>query len=126
VHDQIWTQRETLPTGRCESGAYGSHCMVYYVLNESFFTSITHYLRFCVSTCLHCLPGWVFMNSKCYYFTFSNTFTRRSWQEARDNCKRQGADLAVIDSMEKQVSTVSSQFLRFEIMKLQLKTTDYK
>uniref|UniRef100_A0A667YN53 C-type lectin domain-containing protein n=2 Tax=Myripristis murdjan TaxID=586833 RepID=A0A667YN53_9TELE len=54
--------------------------------------------------CRHCLPGWVFMNSKCYYFTFSNTFTRRSWQEARDNCKRQGADLAVIDSMEKQLA----------------------
>ncbi|KAM4625324.1 uncharacterized protein ACJ7VT_003780 isoform 2-T2 [Polymixia lowei] len=54
--------------------------------------------------CIHCLPGWTFLNSVCYYFPFSDTITRRSWQAARDTCKRNGADLAVIDSRTKQLS----------------------
>ncbi|KAM4625330.1 uncharacterized protein ACJ7VT_003780 isoform 8-T9 [Polymixia lowei] len=54
--------------------------------------------------CIHCLPGWTFLNSVCYYFPFSDTITRRSWQRARETCKRKGADLAVIDSRDKQLS----------------------
>uniref|UniRef100_A0A3B5LLD4 C-type lectin domain-containing protein n=1 Tax=Xiphophorus couchianus TaxID=32473 RepID=A0A3B5LLD4_9TELE len=33
--------------------------------------------------CRHCLPGWTFMSSSCYYFPFSDTFYRTSWNEAR-------------------------------------------
>lgn len=43
------------------------------------------------------------MNSACYYFAFSSALVRRSWQEARDFCKRQGGDLAVINSREKNL-----------------------
>ncbi|XP_020485823.1 CD209 antigen isoform X1 [Labrus bergylta] len=54
--------------------------------------------------CRHCSAGWTFMNSACYYFPFSNVLVSRSWQEARDFCKKQGGDLAVIDSQEKQLA----------------------
>uniref|UniRef100_A0A3Q3J2A0 C-type lectin domain-containing protein n=1 Tax=Monopterus albus TaxID=43700 RepID=A0A3Q3J2A0_MONAL len=54
--------------------------------------------------CRHCLPGWTFMNSVCYYFAFSEALSRRSWQDAREFCKKRGADLAVIDSREKNLA----------------------
>ncbi|XP_041809984.1 CD209 antigen-like protein E [Chelmon rostratus] len=54
--------------------------------------------------CRHCLPGWTFMNSVCYYFAFSDALSRRSWQEARQFCTKQGADLAVIDTTEKHLA----------------------
>ncbi|KAM6968903.1 uncharacterized protein LKV04_017706 [Tautogolabrus adspersus] len=54
--------------------------------------------------CRHCLAGWTFMNSACYYFPFSSVSVRRSWQEAREFCKKQGGDLAVIDSREKHLA----------------------
>ncbi|XP_076605710.1 uncharacterized protein LOC143332254 [Chaetodon auriga] len=54
--------------------------------------------------CRHCLPGWTFMNSVCYYFAFSDAISRRSWQEARQFCMKQAADLAVIDSREKHLA----------------------
>ncbi|XP_040915998.1 CD209 antigen-like [Toxotes jaculatrix] len=54
--------------------------------------------------CRHCLPGWTFMNSQCYYFAFSEAISRRSWLEARQFCKKQGGDLAVIDSTAKHMA----------------------
>ncbi|XP_061898054.1 C-type lectin domain family 4 member M-like [Entelurus aequoreus] len=54
--------------------------------------------------CRHCSPGWTFINSVCYFFSFSDTYSRRSWQEARQFCKKHGADLAVVDTSEKQMT----------------------
>ncbi|XP_068563091.1 CD209 antigen-like protein E [Cebidichthys violaceus] len=54
--------------------------------------------------CRHCLPGWTFVNSMCYYFAFSDAILRRSWHEARQFCKNQGGDLAVMDSREKHLA----------------------
>ncbi|XP_019940816.1 CD209 antigen-like protein 2 [Paralichthys olivaceus] len=54
--------------------------------------------------CRHCIPGWTFMNHKCYYIAFSETHKRRSWNDARQFCKKWGSDLAVIDTVEKTVS----------------------
>ncbi|XP_047248819.1 CD209 antigen-like isoform X2 [Girardinichthys multiradiatus] len=51
--------------------------------------------------CRHCLPGWAFISSSCYYFPFSDTFYRTSWNEARQTCRRLGGDLAIINSREK-------------------------
>ncbi|XP_029317239.1 CD209 antigen-like [Cottoperca gobio] len=51
--------------------------------------------------CRHCLPGWTFINSVCWYYPFSDAITRKTWQEARQFCMNQGGDLAVIDSREK-------------------------
>ncbi|XP_061699598.1 CD209 antigen-like protein B [Syngnathoides biaculeatus] len=53
--------------------------------------------------CRHCLPGWTFISSKCFFLSFSDTFSRRSWEEAREYCKKHDSDLAVIDSSEKQL-----------------------
>ncbi|CAL8286535.1 unnamed protein product [Lota lota] len=52
--------------------------------------------------CGHCLPGWIHIDSNCFYLS-GPTLAKRSWQEARNNCKRKGADLAIIDSSGKQV-----------------------
>ncbi|XP_028251186.1 CD209 antigen-like [Parambassis ranga] len=49
--------------------------------------------------CRQCMPGWTFMNSRCYYITFSNNL-RKPWLVARRYCKIKGGDLAVIDSRE--------------------------
>ncbi|XP_070698417.1 C-type lectin domain family 4 member G-like [Pempheris klunzingeri] len=54
--------------------------------------------------CRHCLPGWTFINSLCYYFALSDAISRRSWMEARQFCKKQGADLAVTDTREKHLA----------------------
>lgn len=53
--------------------------------------------------CRHCLPGWTYMQSMCYYFTFSEAIPLRPWLEARQFCLKQGGDLAKIDTREKQV-----------------------
>ncbi|XP_061651393.1 CD209 antigen-like protein E isoform X2 [Phyllopteryx taeniolatus] len=53
--------------------------------------------------CRHCLPGWTLINSACFFLSFSDTFSRRSWQEAREYCKKHDSDLAVVDSSEKQL-----------------------
>ncbi|XP_056282838.1 C-type lectin domain family 4 member M-like [Pseudoliparis swirei] len=54
--------------------------------------------------CRHCLPGWTFMNSVCYYFAFSEDILPRSWDDAREFCKIQGGDLAVINSRENHLA----------------------
>lgn len=54
------------------------------------------------ASCGHCMPGWILLYSTCYYFHFSTNIPRKGWQGARDSCIEVGADLAVIDSWEKQ------------------------
>nr|XP_046268894.1 C-type lectin domain family 4 member M-like [Scatophagus argus] len=57
--------------------------------------------------CKHCPVGWIFMNSQCYYFPFSDADGQKPWQKAREFCQTHGGDLAVIDSKEKENSTVN-------------------
>ncbi|XP_042357074.1 C-type lectin domain family 4 member A-like [Plectropomus leopardus] len=57
--------------------------------------------------CKHCAPGWILMNSVCYYFPFSDRDGLKSWQTARQYCQMYGGDLAVIDSKEKENATVN-------------------
>ncbi|KAF4084260.1 hypothetical protein AMELA_G00126510 [Ameiurus melas] len=52
--------------------------------------------------CGKCLPNWVLMNTTCFYFAVSSTTPRRGWNAGRDDCKKKGADLVVIDTKEKQ------------------------
>ncbi|KAM9842241.1 uncharacterized protein ACBR49_013689 [Aulostomus maculatus] len=54
--------------------------------------------------CKHCPPGWILMNSKCFYFSFSDQHL--SWQNAREYCMLQGGDLVVVDTSEKQNAMV--------------------
>ncbi|XP_034164115.1 C-type lectin domain family 10 member A-like isoform X2 [Pangasianodon hypophthalmus] len=52
--------------------------------------------------CGKCLPNWVQMGSTCFYFDVSSTIPSKGWKESRDECKKKGADLVIIDSKEKQ------------------------
>ncbi|XP_035024556.2 CD209 antigen-like [Hippoglossus stenolepis] len=54
--------------------------------------------------CRHCNPGWTFLHLRCYYITFYDLHRKRSWNDARQFCKKLGGDLAVIDTPEKTVS----------------------
>ncbi|XP_032403538.1 C-type lectin domain family 4 member M-like [Xiphophorus hellerii] len=65
--------------------------------------SLKSHLPMIKEGCRHCLPGWTFMISSCYYFPFSDTFYRTSWNEARQFCRRQGGDLAIVNNREKHL-----------------------
>nr|AJF83861.1 liver and lymph node-specific ICAM-3-grabbing non-integrin protein [Miichthys miiuy] len=54
--------------------------------------------------CRHCSPGWSYMSSVCFYIAFSESHSRRSWQEARQYCTKQGGDLALINSRERHLA----------------------
>ncbi|XP_008281248.1 CD209 antigen-like protein E [Stegastes partitus] len=57
--------------------------------------------------CKHCPAGWILMNSVCYYFSFSDSAGLKSWEKSREFCQMYGGDLVVIDSKDKQNSTVN-------------------
>ncbi|XP_033498449.2 uncharacterized protein LOC117267004 [Epinephelus lanceolatus] len=57
--------------------------------------------------CKYCPPRWIFLNSVCYYFPFSESDGVKTWQKARDYCQMYGGDLAVIDSKDKEKATVN-------------------
>lgn len=57
--------------------------------------------------CIHCPPGWVMMNSVCFYFPFSDAVGLKSWQKAREFCQIYGGDLLVIDTKDKENATVN-------------------
>lgn len=57
--------------------------------------------------CRRCPPGWILMNSMCYYFPFSDINGYKTWKNAREYCQLYGGDLAVIDSKDKENSTVN-------------------
>ncbi|KAJ8352921.1 hypothetical protein AAFF_G00136630 [Aldrovandia affinis] len=48
--------------------------------------------------CRPCPEGWKQRNSTCYYFSTE----RKSWKDSRIDCLKQGADLVIIESKEKQ------------------------
>ncbi|KAG8013421.1 hypothetical protein GBF38_021772 [Nibea albiflora] len=56
-----------------------------------------------------CPPGWILMNSLCYYFSFTDNAFLRTWQRARDFCQIYGGDLAVIDSKDKELLKYNKQ-----------------
>ncbi|KAJ8341580.1 hypothetical protein SKAU_G00338710 [Synaphobranchus kaupii] len=51
--------------------------------------------------CERCPVGWELLHS-CYFFSPTETGQKLSWHRSREECKKSGADLAVIDSQEKQ------------------------
>ncbi|XP_034560046.1 hepatic lectin-like isoform X2 [Notolabrus celidotus] len=50
-------------------------------------------------TCLKCEAGWEPFGEKCYYFSTQKS----TWNQSRDECKNQGADLVKIDSKKEQI-----------------------
>ncbi|XP_017268540.1 CD209 antigen-like protein E [Kryptolebias marmoratus] len=58
-------------------------------------------------SCKHCPPGWILMNSVCYYFSFADNGGLKSWLKARDFCRIHGGDLIIINSKDKENATVN-------------------
>ncbi|KAM7402959.1 hypothetical protein PAMA_003742 [Pampus argenteus] len=69
--------------------------------------TMTSHLAMIDDGCKHCPVGWILMDSACYYFPFSNIDGFKSWDAAREYCQIHGGDLAVIDSKDKENSTVN-------------------
>ncbi|KAM7375778.1 hypothetical protein PAMP_005550 [Pampus punctatissimus] len=69
--------------------------------------AMTQHLAMIDDGCKNCPPGWILMNSACYYFPFSDNDGHKSWNSAREYCQIHGGDLAVIDSKDKENSTVN-------------------
>ncbi|XP_031426937.1 C-type lectin domain family 4 member G-like [Clupea harengus] len=57
-------------------------------------------------SCGGCPPGWDLLNDTCYYFPISSEIERRGWDEARADCTKRGADLAIVDTLETQTFIV--------------------
>ncbi|KAM6912270.1 C-type lectin domain family 9 member A-like [Xenentodon cancila] len=54
-------------------------------------------------TCGKCLPGWILLNSSCYFFSYTESSTvKKNWPDSRQDCIRRGSDLIVIDNQEEQ------------------------
>ncbi|XP_076834617.1 uncharacterized protein LOC143480696 isoform X2 [Brachyhypopomus gauderio] len=66
--------------------------------------------------CGRCLPNWVLMNNTCYYFAVSDAVLRKSWAAGRQECKKNGADLLVINTKEEQEFIVDTlKTLRYNL-----------
>ncbi|KAI1895516.1 hypothetical protein AGOR_G00107060 [Albula goreensis] len=52
--------------------------------------------------CERCPVGWELQNTTCYLFSVADSDQRLSWSQSREECRKSGADLVVIDSQEKQ------------------------
>ena len=59
--------------------------------------------------------GWVFVNSACYYFSYSQRDGARSWEKARQFCQDDGGDLVIIDSQDKEVSYYFSANINYKV-----------
>ncbi|XP_048830663.1 hepatic lectin-like [Brienomyrus brachyistius] len=55
------------------------------------------------NSCGKCLPGWRLFDSRCYYFSYHESKPKKSWSGGREDCITKGADLAVVDSEQKQL-----------------------
>ncbi|XP_034015409.1 CD209 antigen-like protein E [Thalassophryne amazonica] len=53
-------------------------------------------------SCSKCQPGWILLNSSCYFFSNPASNPKRNWPNSRADCISRGADLVVIDNWEEQ------------------------
>ncbi|KAM4568378.1 uncharacterized protein V3H82_012573 isoform 2-T2 [Fundulus diaphanus] len=51
--------------------------------------------------CKPCLEGWMVFKDRCYLF-YLESFPWKTWEQSRQLCQNQKADLVVIDSLEEQ------------------------
>lgn len=56
------------------------------------------------ASCGQCQTGWLLLNKTCYFHSKSVSMDLKNWDDSRADCISRGADLAVIDTWEKQVN----------------------
>ncbi|PWA16547.1 hypothetical protein CCH79_00004520 [Gambusia affinis] len=55
------------------------------------------------SSCGKCPLGWLIFNSRCYFFSYTESTTvKKNWYKSREDCIKRGADLVVIDNQQEQ------------------------
>ncbi|XP_076125930.1 CD209 antigen-like protein C [Alosa pseudoharengus] len=52
--------------------------------------------------CKSCPPDWKALNHSCFYFSPPGGNMREGWDGSRADCVQRGADLAIVDTLEKQ------------------------
>ncbi|XP_024920596.1 C-type lectin domain family 4 member E-like isoform X2 [Cynoglossus semilaevis] len=55
-------------------------------------------------SCGRCQPGWMLLNTTCYWSSKSASLPARSWANSKKDCTGRGGRLVVIDSWEEQVT----------------------
>ncbi|XP_039992967.1 C-type lectin domain family 4 member M-like isoform X2 [Xiphias gladius] len=53
-------------------------------------------------SCGRCLPGWILLESSCYFFSHPVSHSKKNWADSRAYCISQGGDLLVINNSEEQ------------------------
>ncbi|XP_028252058.1 hepatic lectin-like isoform X2 [Parambassis ranga] len=60
-------------------------------------------------SCGRCLSGWIYFNSTCYFFSYSESMTvKKNWPDSRADCISRGSDLVVIGNPEEQTFVSNS------------------
>ncbi|XP_056250250.1 CD209 antigen-like [Seriola aureovittata] len=57
-----------------------------------------------LENCGRCPPGWLLLNTSCYFHAKKPSNPPMTWRSSRTDCISRGADLAVIDTWEEQVN----------------------
>lgn len=65
-------------------------------------TSLQTRITMLERNCERCPVGWELLHSTCYFFAPIETAEKLSWHRSREECNKTGADLAMVDSQEKQ------------------------
>uniref|UniRef100_A0A3Q1G2V9 C-type lectin domain-containing protein n=1 Tax=Acanthochromis polyacanthus TaxID=80966 RepID=A0A3Q1G2V9_9TELE len=57
-----------------------------------------------MQSCGRCLPGFLLLNTSCYFHGRFPSVPLKNWTDSRADCISRGADLAVIDNFDEQVN----------------------
>nr|XP_020446850.1 C-type lectin domain family 4 member E-like [Monopterus albus] len=55
-------------------------------------------------SCGRCHPGWLLLNTSCYFHAKVGLSSLKNWSDSRADCISRGADLAVIDNWDEQLN----------------------
>lgn len=55
------------------------------------------------NSCGRCKPGWLLLNTTCYFHSKSASLPLKNWWDSRTDCRARGGNLTVIDNIEEQV-----------------------
>ncbi|RXN30353.1 C-type lectin domain family 9 member A-like protein [Labeo rohita] len=104
---QLLADKQVLDQERARLMTWGEqmNTTLHLILKKSYFLVDIY----CQSTengvqCTPCPKKWIQNGSSCYYFY--KDWPWKPWTESKEYCKRYGAQLAIIDSVEEQISWI--------------------